>query len=674
MTVLSTLRSRLASTDDEVRRNAVASLDGGEEALMLIIEALGDPSWRVRKEAVSRVASWRSPDRAAEALTQTLAEPENIGRRNAAIDGLSRLGSVALGPLISALDRRPQHRKLVIDALGALGDARAVPPLGRALDDPDENVRVAAAEALGKLGTPTSLAQLERGLARGELMLSLACLEALTRHGAAVSVSSLLPLLSSPALRPAVVEALGASGDPAALSHVTASLAAPTRGVRNAALNAIVRLYKSFDERNRRAVEEVAAALPNSVEQALIEMLREPTPLRAAAIRVLGMMRRPGATRAFVMALGEPELEELATEALLALGDAALAPLCNIVPELEGMLRAKVFLLMPRLVSPGTPLGPLPRLRAILGAALDDEDQDVATAAAQALRMFSGESLRRARTPVELKMNPSEFDLIRDVINQHCGLLFEPDAKFLLEKRLSGRVEALGLKSFNEYYRYLRRGEDSQDEFDEIVQRLTTNETYFFRERYQLDAFQYEILPAIHSAQPRGKRLSVWSAGCATGEEAYTIAMLVLETGLFHDWDVKIAASDISRRVLALARRGRYGRSSFRQTEDELLRRYFRPVDGRHEVRDEVRRLVDFFEANLLEESALARVDEVDVIFCRNVLMYFDAKSRKQVIDSFYRKLVRGGLLLLGHTESLINLSTSFELVRLEHDMVYRKP
>ncbi len=166
----------------------------------------------------------------------------------------------------------------------------------------------------------------------------------------------------------------------------------------------------------------------------------------------------------------------------------------------------------------------------------------------------------------------------------------------------------------------------------------------------------------------------MWSAGCASGEEAYTIAILIQEAGLFADWDVRVFGSDISRKVLQIARKGIYGRASFRTTEPRVQRRYFREADGKHQVRDELKQQVSFGQINLFDEPMTMLVGEVDVIFCRNVLIYFDQASRKRVIDTLYRKLSKGGYLLLGHSESLINLTTAFELVHLKNDMVYRKP
>jgi chemotaxis protein methyltransferase CheR len=276
----------------------------------------------------------------------------------------------------------------------------------------------------------------------------------------------------------------------------------------------------------------------------------------------------------------------------------------------------------------------------------------------------------------ERRLPPEVFRLLRDLIYDYCGIHFGDDHAYIIHRRLSPRLEALSLSDFSDYYRFLRAAspEEQRCELEEIVDRITTNETYFFREAYQLAAFRDEILPEIFGLRPRGQRLTVWSAGCATGEEAYTIAILIAETGLFADWDVRVFGNDISRRCLQVARRAQYGRASFRATDERLLRRYFREMEGKQVVRDEVRALVSFGQINLMDESMMRLVGDVDVIFCRNVLIYFDTAARRRVIDTLHRKLSRGGYLLLGHSESLLNLSTAFDLVHLKNDMVYRKP
>ena len=274
----------------------------------------------------------------------------------------------------------------------------------------------------------------------------------------------------------------------------------------------------------------------------------------------------------------------------------------------------------------------------------------------------------------DVHLEMAEFRLLRELFNQHCGILFGPETKPIIERRLRDRIAALGLHSFSEYYQLLRYDDRGHSELDEATDLITINETYFFRETYQLRAYREEILPRLHATPGGRDRLSVWSAGCSTGEEVYSIAMLTREAGLFPTRSVRIFGSDISRRCVISARRGVYGPSSFRATPPEMRRRYFheRP-DGMHVV-EELRSLCQFGQLNLLDSDRSSVVGRVDVIFCRNVMIYFDEESRRRVIEMFYDRLLPGGFLLLGHSESLLNISTAFELVHLREDLVYRKP
>ncbi len=270
-------------------------------------------------------------------------------------------------------------------------------------------------------------------------------------------------------------------------------------------------------------------------------------------------------------------------------------------------------------------------------------------------------------------MSAEEFRLLSELVYGHCGIVFREDMRYLLERRLGDRLRAVGAPDFTAYYRLLRFGTGRKAELEAAVDALTTNETYFFRDENQLRAFSKELLPRLAAALPR-KRLRIWSAGCSTGEEPYTLAMLVRESGLFQDWSVEIFGSDISKRVLAQARKGVYAATAFRQTPPAVLARWFRPEGGRHAVSDELRSMVTFGHVNLLDEAMLNVVGRMDVIFCRNVMIYFDLAARKRVLSHLHARLNEGGYLLLGHSESLINVTADFELVHLEHDLVYRKP
>lgn len=312
--------------------------------------------------------------------------------------------------------------------------------------------------------------------------------------------------------------------------------------------------------------------------------------------------------------------------------------------------------------------------------------------------------MRRTPAPFGdgVTLKPEEFRLLRDLFASRAGLQFGPEFRYTMERRLRDWLMVRELSSFSEYHHYLRFGARAAEEWDEAIDLLTTNETYFFREDRQLRAFQNEILPMLQSQARARRRLAVWSAGCSTGEEAYTIAMLVAQSRLFPQrptgseppesarsllarspserpqagggWDVKVYGSDISRRCVTAARRGVYGESSFRATPDDLRRTYFRSGPEGWNVLESVRQVCHFGQMNLLDKDRPRVIGNVDAIFCRNVLIYFDARSRKLAIERLYERLYPGGVLLLGHSESLLNVSTAFELLHLRDDLVYRKP
>lgn len=268
------------------------------------------------------------------------------------------------------------------------------------------------------------------------------------------------------------------------------------------------------------------------------------------------------------------------------------------------------------------------------------------------------------------------FRLLRDLVHSYCGIYFDDGSKFLVERRLARRLEERRVRTFEEYYHFLRYDRKREEELAVLVDNLTTNETYFFRESPQLRAFSEEILPELRTTLAGRKTLRIWSAGCSTGEEPYTIAMLLLESGAWwHDWQVEILGSDINQRVLHTARKGVYKKTSHRVSTPEMINKYF-VEEGRGDYRiiDRVRELVSFSYVNLLDPYKTSLINNMDVIFCRNVIIYFDRDAKKKVVESFHDKLRDGGYLLLGHSESLINISNAFVLRTLKNDMVYQKP
>ncbi len=286
---------------------------------------------------------------------------------------------------------------------------------------------------------------------------------------------------------------------------------------------------------------------------------------------------------------------------------------------------------------------------------------------------FGGSSNAQPRLTDDL------FYAFADLIYRITGIRYQPEARFTLERRLVHRMRELSLPDLERYYYYLMYHPDREKEIDRLIDLVTTHETYFFREKRQLRCFQEEILPLLAEERQRSEvpMLRIWSAGCATGEEPYTIAMIVRETPCTRNLQVFIYASDISSRALQVARQGVYGPNSFRDMEPEFERyreKYFIPCgNGRYRIRDEIKSMVVFGKINILDPSQLVLFGLLDVIFCRNVLIYFDAASKKKAIDNFYHRLRPGGFLLLGHSESLLGLDDRFQLVHFQHDMVYRK-
>jgi chemotaxis protein methyltransferase CheR len=274
-------------------------------------------------------------------------------------------------------------------------------------------------------------------------------------------------------------------------------------------------------------------------------------------------------------------------------------------------------------------------------------------------------------------LTDAEFRMLSELIKARCGLHFDEDSRFLVEKRVRRRIVETDAGSFNAYHLLLRDGRHGEEEFAQLIDVLTTNETYFFRESGQLRALIEEIIPEIQSrrsAHGRANPVTIWSAGCSSGEEPYSIAALALMAGIDPHKDLRIYASDISRPMLTKSRRGVYREASFRETSEAMRERFFIEKEGQVTISDELKRCVDFIHLNLMDRDKIALLGSMDVILCRNVIIYFDLATKKRVIDTFYEKLRPGGYLLLGHSESLINISSAFELKHLKRDLVYRRP
>lgn len=263
--------------------------------------------------------------------------------------------------------------------------------------------------------------------------------------------------------------------------------------------------------------------------------------------------------------------------------------------------------------------------------------------------------------------------LFQELLEQHCGVVQGLGSLAFLERKLLPRVEALGLSSLEDYYRFLKYDDGGGDEMEILVDRLTTHETYFFREHAQLDQFCEVIVPRWVESRP-SSTFRVWSAGCSTGEEVYSLAMLLKEHPAMAGHDFEVVGTDISREVIGKARDGRYLDASFRSAPSPLKTRYFtKGADQRWCIKPKIRAHCSFGQLNLIDRERFGILGKFDVVFCRNVLIYFSTQRRPAVIEGFYDAMNEDGHLFLGHSESLLNIRTRFSCVHLDRGVVYRK-
>lgn len=275
-------------------------------------------------------------------------------------------------------------------------------------------------------------------------------------------------------------------------------------------------------------------------------------------------------------------------------------------------------------------------------------------------------------------MSDKQFTLLRDLVYQVSGINFAPNKKYLLESRLQGRLEARQLKGFDEYYYFLKFDPRKQEEFTFLFNEITTNETSFFRHVQQLKAFEQHVLPQLLDAKDvqGARKLRIWSAACSSGEEPYSLAMIVRDVlgSLSGQWNVEILANDISSQMLEKAESGVYSDYTLRTTPLAMKQKHFDKLeDGSYRVKDDVRRMVRFLFLNFNDDARMKTMSGMDIVFCRNVLIYFDADAKKRFVQHFYENLNHGGYLFIGHSESLHNVSRVFSLVHFPQAFAYLK-
>jgi chemotaxis protein methyltransferase CheR len=271
------------------------------------------------------------------------------------------------------------------------------------------------------------------------------------------------------------------------------------------------------------------------------------------------------------------------------------------------------------------------------------------------------------------ELTDRQFRQISELVRNQCGINLHEGKRELVKARLGKRLRELGLSGYDDYVEYVRR-DASGDELVAMLDSISTNLTFFFRERGHFDFLAREVLPRIVAkGSARKRRLRIWSAGCSSGEEPYSIAILLHEEiPALASWDARILATDLSTRVLSIARTGVYDGERLRDVSPAMVARYFDCVQStppRHyRLKEPVRRIVTFSRLNLVGTWPMR--GPFDAIFCRNVMIYFEKSTQAALVDRYWQLLAPGGVLFMGHSESLAGVKHRFEYVE---PTVYRK-
>ena len=261
----------------------------------------------------------------------------------------------------------------------------------------------------------------------------------------------------------------------------------------------------------------------------------------------------------------------------------------------------------------------------------------------------------------------------KEYFYRRTGISFESSKRYFVDKRLIERMEATGNATFRGYFTMLRF-QASGDELQRLTNLMTVNETYFLREDYQFKCLVDSILPEVVKHKRAGDQVRIWCIPSSSGEEPYSVAMCLLENwpGI-GDWDVSIVSSDIDTTILAAARVGRYSPRSVQHVPAKWLTKYFRRAGEEYQLCDDIRDAVEFTRVNLAEPADTRPYRNFDVIFCRNLLIYFDDVSRKMAAETFYEALRPGGFVCLGHSESMSRISSLYKVRKFPDAIVYQK-
>ena len=275
----------------------------------------------------------------------------------------------------------------------------------------------------------------------------------------------------------------------------------------------------------------------------------------------------------------------------------------------------------------------------------------------------------------EITISDEEFQKFREFFYRKTGIRFEDEKRYFVDKRLVERIQATGHTNFRSYFTFMRF-QASGEELQALINAMTVNETYFFREEYQFKCLVNSMLPEIVKTKRPGSTIRIWSIPSSSGEEPYSIALYLTEywPDLEH-WDVELISSDIDTQILKKAREGRYSARSVQYLPSKLLQKHFRRLpDGDYQISDDFRQAVEFTRVNLNDPADTRPYRGFDVIFCRNLLIYFDDLSRRQAAEVFFDALNPGGFICLGHSESMSRITSVFKVRKFPDAIVYQKP
>lgn len=275
----------------------------------------------------------------------------------------------------------------------------------------------------------------------------------------------------------------------------------------------------------------------------------------------------------------------------------------------------------------------------------------------------------------EEALSSAEFERFRRFFSRQTGVQFEADKQAHVQRRLEQRRRETGRATLREYLDYLL-ADDSGAELDEVIRLLTVKETYFFREAYQFEALVEGVLPEWEGRRTQGEPLRIWTLPSSTGEELYSVALhLLTRWPQVDEVEVELVGSDIDRDAVAMARAGIYDPHKLRNLSVPLKQRFFtRLADGRYRIHPRLRESVSFRAANALRSEETRALGSFDVIFCRNMLIYFDSEARRQAADNLFEALKPGGILFLGHSESMSRISSQFQTRKFGDVFAYQKP